>query len=410
MIQPMKNILLYTLIASMLLACNSKQPTNQTVVVEENHQGEAEHTEDGEHQKNGNTVELTAQQVEVAGVVIGEIKQRSLSNVLKVNGLLDVPPQSFASVSIPLGGFVKKTDLLPGTRVKKGQVIAMVENPEFIEIQQEYLESVSQLEYLRQEFERQQELLSENVASAKNFQKVKADYNAMQARVGGLRERLKLIGVNPTKLSSNNLSKTVPVYSPITGYVTNVNVNIGKYVQPMDVMFTIANTEHLHVELTVFERDLSKIKKGQKVRFTLPNENATERIATVYLIGREVSRERTVKVHAHLDEEDMALTPGVFVSALIETESQTVPALPNEAIVQTEGKDYVFLYQGSRKEGDRQMYDYQMVQVQRGVVEEGYSAVNLPDSITTSKAQVVLEGSYSLLGKLKNSEEEGHGH
>lgn len=374
---------------------------------QDEHAGEA--SEEG-HEEESGMVELTSEQYQTAGIVTGSLEQRNLSNLLKVNGLLDVPPQSMASVSAPLGGFVRNTELLPGTRVKKGQVIAKIENPEFIQIQQDYLESLSRLEYLETEFERQKELFSENVASAKNFQQVSADYKAVQARVSALKERLKLINVNTSRLSPTTLSSTAPVYAPITGYVTDVNVNIGSYIQPTDVMFTIANTEHLHVELTVFEKDVANLRKGQKVRYVLSGADAKERSATIHLIGREIREDRTLTVHAHLDKEDTELLPGVFVTAYIEMGDKQVPALPNEAVVQSEGKDYVFISKGERKEGEQQMYDYQMIGVQKGISESGYTQVILPDSLRQENTQLVLKGAYSLLSKMMNSEEGGHGH
>lgn len=411
----------FILFTGVLFSCNEGKERVQAAAAKEGsasesnsggeegeaHAGEA--SEEG-HEEESGIVELTSEQFQTAGIVTGPLEQRNLSNLLKVNGLLDVPPQSMASVSTPLGGFVRNTELLPGTRVKKGQVIATIENPEFIQIQQEYLESLSRLEYLETEFERQKQLFSENVASAKNFQQVTADFKAVQARVSSLKERLRIVNVNTTRLSPATLSSTAPVYAPITGYVTDVNVNIGSYVQPTDVMFTIANTEHLHVELTVFEKDVAKLKKGQKVRYVLSGENAKGRSATIHLIGREIREDRTVTVHAHLDEEDAELLPGVFVTAYIEMGGEQVPALPNEAVVQSEGKDYVFVPKGQRKEGERQMYDYQMIEIQKGVSQSGYTQVTLPDSLPQEKQQFVLKGAYSLLAKMMNSEEGGHGH
>lgn len=360
------------------------------------------------HPEESGLIELSAAQYANARIETGPLEKKNLSNVFRVNGVLDVPPQSLASVSTPLGGFVRATELLPGSRVRKGEAIATVENADFIQIQQEYLEAQSRLEYLQQEYNRQEELYRENVASAKNFQQVSAEYKATQARVAGLKERLRLIGINPARLSATNLSRTVSVYAPITGYVTAVNVNIGRYVQPTDVMFTIANTEHLHVELTVFEKDVVKLRKGQKVRFTLPNESTRERTATIYLIGREITPDRTVRVHAHMDQEDTQLLPGLFVSALVELDGSQVPALPEEAIVQSEGRHYVFIAKGKREEDGQTMHNFLMMPVEKGISDGGFAAVTLPDSL--SGKPIVRKGAYSLLSKAKNTEEEGHGH
>jgi cobalt-zinc-cadmium efflux system membrane fusion protein len=176
-------------------------------------------------------------------------------------------------------------------------------------------------------------------------------------------------------------------------------------------MFEIVNTEHLHVDLKVFEKDISKIKEGQRIRFTLPNEDNKERLASVYLIGRSISDDRTVKVHGHLDEEDEQYLPGMFVTALIEISNNTVNALPEETIVQSEGKNYIYVFEGKRMENNQEMNDFKMVEIQKGITENNYTEIILPDTFDVNSNQIVLKGAYSLLSKMKISGEEGgHGH
>ncbi|WP_026461312.1 efflux RND transporter periplasmic adaptor subunit [Adhaeribacter aquaticus] len=404
---------IYILLISVFLAvaCNDKNTESKKEKPEagEHSEKEGEHKEGQEeaHEESETAVELTSEQFVIGKVELGNITSKNLSSVIAVNGLLDVPPQNLVSVSAPLGGFVKSTDLLQGMRVKKGQLVAMVENPEFISIQQDYLESKSQLEFLALEYERQKELAREQVGPLKNLQQVTAQYKAMQSRVNGLKQQLAHIGLSPSRVQANRITRTLPVYSPINGYVTEVNTNRGSYVTPTDVMFKIVDTDHLHVELTVFEKDITKLKVGQKVRFTLPNESGRERMATLHLIGREISAERTVRVHAHLDREEEQLIPGMYVKAFIELNLNTVPALPQEAIVQSEGKDYIFVYKGERTEAGEKMRDFEMMEVRKGVTESGYTEIIEPANI---QEQIAVKGAYSLLAKMKNTEEEGEGH
>jgi cobalt-zinc-cadmium efflux system membrane fusion protein len=368
------------------------------------------HAEETEKHKEApeNTVEFTARQYEVAGIELGKPEMKNLSQVLQVNGVLDVPPQNMASISAPLGGFVKSTNLLQGKLVKKGSVIAIIENPEFIQIQQDYLENKSQLDYLTLELARQKELRAENVNSAKTLQQTEAEYKTIRARVNGLKERLAMIGISPKQIHAGNISRTAPLISPITGYVTAVNVNIGTFVNPTDILFSIADTEHLHVELTIFEKDATKITMGQKVRFTLPNENQ-ERHATIYLIGKAVTEDRTIRVHAHLDKEDHNLIPNTYVNALVELKGATVLALPQEAIVHADGKNYLFIAKGQRKENNELRHDFEKLEIMTGVSEYGFTEVFLPKNVADT-TQVVVKGAYSLLSKMNNSEEEGEGH
>ncbi|PIQ21622.1 MAG: efflux transporter periplasmic adaptor subunit [Cytophagales bacterium CG18_big_fil_WC_8_21_14_2_50_42_9] len=399
------NSKLYIVIISIFLITSCNQTGKEA---EKEEPAAAEHAEEaGAHEENENTVEFTPEQFVIGKVELGKIAPKNLSNVIAVNGLLDVPPQNLLSVSAPMGGFVQSTDLLQGMRIKKGQLVAVIENPEFVTIQQDYLESISQLEYLTLEYQRQKELAAEQVGSLKNFQQVTAQYKAMQSRVNGLKQQLAHIGIPASRLQPGKITRTLPIYSPINGYVTEVNTNRGSYVTPTDVMFEIVDTEHLHVELTVFEKDLTKLKVGQKIRFYLPNESGAERTATLHLIGREISPERTVRVHAHLDKEETQLIPGMYVKAFIELDINTVPALPQEAVVQSEGKDYIFVLKGTRQEAGQQMRDFEMVEVRKGVTESGYTEIVEPAAI---KDFIAVKGAYSILAKMKNTEEEGEGH
>ena len=359
-------------------------------------------TEAHDHEEEAGVVELTAIQFKTAGIVFGKPENRQISGAVKVNGLLDVPPQQQVSIAVPMGGFVKQTSLLQGMRVKQGQVIAVLENLDYIQMQQDYLEVRSQLEYATKEHERQQELAKENVNALKTLQQAKATWQTLQAKENGLKQKLGVLNINIASLEKGNIQRTINVTAPISGYVTQVNVNLGQFVTPADILFRIVNTEHLHAELTVFEKDIPKLKIGQLVRFTLANET-TQRTATVHLIGREISAERTVRVHCHLEQEDTQLLPGTYLQALIETGANAVKALPDAAVVNFENKAYVFV----RKPGTDSTYHFNMLEVQKGNSEQGYTEVTFPKDAPAS--EVVVNGAYDLLAKMKNSgEHEGH--
>jgi len=378
-------VLLFT--AFLFAACGSKtEETKQ----EEHHEEEA------------SVVELTPEQVKIINLKLGKIEMKDLSGAIKVNGMLDVPPQNLVSISAPMGGFVKSTELLQGMKVSKGQAIVVMQHPDYIQMQQDYLETKSQLEYLELEYRRQQELSKDNVNSQKTLQQAKSQYESMLAKNAGLKSKLLMLGINADKLTSQTIQNTISISSPISGYVTHVNVNIGMYVNPTDVMFKIVDTEHLHAELTVFEKDVPKIKLGQKVRFTLANET-DERTATVYLIGREISEDRTVRIHCHLDKEDLDLLPGMYLKAYVEAGTQSLPAIPNEAIVNFEGKDYVFV-------AEKEANHFKMLEVTKGISELGFTEVEIKEGLS-KESLIVINGAYDILAKIKNSEEEeGHGH
>ncbi|WP_316847238.1 efflux RND transporter periplasmic adaptor subunit [Pedobacter psychrodurus] len=352
------------------------------------------------HEKS-DIVTLTPEQHKLAEITLGEMELKELSGTTKVNGMLDLPPQSLVSISTPLEGIVKSTDMLQGMRVKKGALVAVMQNPEFIQMQQDYLDYKSQLQFLKQELDRQEELAKENVNSKKALQKARSEYQSVSARLLGQRSKLSLINISFAALEKGQILKTFNLYAPMAGYVTQVNTNIGAFASTTDLLFKIADTEHLHAELTVFEKDVPKLKIGQKVRFTLANEEK-ERMATVHLIGREISKERTVQVHCHLDKEDTQLLPGMYLKAYVESGTNKVEALPDAAIVEFEGKKYVFIEQSASKLA----YRYRMMEVKTEVAENGYTQVSFAEAV--AKPKVVVKGAYDLLSKVKNEEEEEH--
>ncbi len=348
-----------------------------------------------------NTVELNNEQCNRAEIQIGRVETKSLSSIIKVNGKLDVPPQNLVSITPPMAGFLKSTEMLQGMKVNKGDVLAVLQNSEYIQLQQDYLESKSQLEFLEAEYKRQQILANENVSSEKVLAQTKANYKSTFAKVSGLTSKLASKGIDLLQVENGHFQNTITIHAPISGYVTQVHVNIGMFVNTTDVLFKIVDTKHLHAELTVFEKDVPKIKVGQKVKFTLANENI-ERTATVYLIGKEIEADRTIRIHCHLSEEDAELLPGMYLKAFIETGTTTVKALPSEAVINYEGIDYVFVEQKITKKGIR---SFKMIEVKKGISELGYTEIFLNNDVAEN-SPIVVKGAFDLMSEMKNREEE----
>lgn len=359
---------------------------------------------EGKHE-DPTAVELSEVQYKTAGIQIGSIEEKQLSGTLKANGKLDIPPQNLVSVTVPFGGYLKSTELLQGTRVKKGQLLAELQGPDYIQLQENYLDSKSQLDFLQSEFQRQERLAKENVNAQKTLQQSKADYQSMLAKTNGLRARLALLNINIEKVEAGDFQNSIRLFSPINGYVIEVNVNIGAFVTPADVMFRIADTEHMHADVLVFEKDIPKLQLGQTIRFTLANETK-ERTAKIHLIGREIGKDRTVQVHGHLSQEDQNLIPGTYLKAIIETGGTKVKALPDEAIVNFEGKKYIFILVAGDSSSPEKAYRFKLVEVSTGVSESGFTEVYLPEENSGAPAKIVVKGAYDLLSKMKNSEEE----
>jgi membrane fusion protein, heavy metal efflux system len=378
-------IVLSFLVLITMLSCNSKTEAAK----------EETKTEDKA------LVVLNKEQFKIAEITLGDFEMKNLSGAIKVNGMLDVPPQNLISISPPIGAFLKSTEMLQGMKVSKGQVIAVMQNADFIQMQQDYMEAKSQLEFLEADYKRQGELAKDNVNSKKTFLQAKTLYQSMLAKVNGLKAKLNLLNINIGQIELGQFQNTITMYAPISGYVTQVNVNIGMYVNPTDVMFKIVDTEHLHAELTVFEKDVPQLKIGQKVRFTLANEN-DERMATVYLIGREIQSDRTVRIHCHLDKEDRELLPGMYLKAYVEAGTKSVAALPEKSVVEFEGKNYIFIEQMANTDD---VHTFKMIVVEKGAVEMEYVEIKPIDAVPLG-AKIVINGAYDILAKMKNTEEE----
>jgi membrane fusion protein, heavy metal efflux system len=372
---------------------------------------ETEVIEDEQHE-NENHVELTQAQFEQSNIIIGKVKLQTLGVELQVSGKIEVPPQGNISINMPYGGFVKSTKMLPGTKVKRGQLLATIENPDFIQFQQEYLEGLAKREFLKAEFDRQKSLYDEKVTSGKKFQQAKSTYEVNEASLNGMEARLRLIGFNIRNLKAGNISSSVNIYSPISGSVREVYTNIGKYINPKDVIMDLTDAEDLHVELTVYENDAPRVLKGQKIYFTVANAPKNVREAEVFLIGSSIRENRSVTVHGHLKREEADLFPGMYVNAQIVTDSHEVLAVPEEAVVRYNGKYFVFISREKPSENGVKTHSFEMKEVTTGYKELGYIQITYKsgnEQLATD--DIALKGAFTLLSKAKNSEEEGgHGH
>ena len=349
-------------------------------------------------------VELRDDQIKMAGIETGSIEWRSLSGNLKVNGSVGVAPENLATVCMPFGGFVKSVTLMPGHAVTKGQTLAILENQQFVEIQQNYLEAKSKLEFAEAEFKRHTELFKEDVYSQQNLQKVTADYKGLKAEVKALEQKLAMIGIDPANLHEDDISRSVSLISPISGYVKAVNINVGKYVASSDILFEIVNSDKLYLELTLFEKDADKVSVGQKIRFFINNETE-QHDAVIYQTGRTINADKSYKVYALVKGVCKNLLPGMYVNATIEAASSSVIALPSEAIVSFDDKDYIFVFEKTKTEGGKPFTEYRMIEVQKGVTDGGYTEIILPKGLDAKSAKVVIKGAYNLLSAKKNAGE-----
>ena len=350
-----------------------------------------------EKESNETTIELSDAQLKNAGIQVSSIEKKAISSLLKVNGVIDVPPQNMVSISAPLGGYLKYTKLLPGMHINKGESIALMEDQQYITLQQEYLTAKSKLSFLQNEFNRQETLNKSAAASDKVFQEASMNYASQKVLVKSLSEKLLLIGINPDNLNENTISRSIAIHSPIDGYVSKVNVNIGKYANPTDVLFELVNPQDIHLALDVFEKDIDDLQIGQKLLAYTNTQPDKKYPCEIILIGKDISENRSVEIHCHFDQYDKLLIPGMYMNAEIEVASKNDYVIADESIVTFEGKHYVFYENGKNK--------FEMVEVETGNSENGSTQIIFKNNFNPEGKLFVTKGAYSILMKSKNTEE-----
>lgn len=346
-------------------------------------------------------VELSSIQFKAADITLGQIQDRNLSDVLRVNGVIKLPATDQADVTSFLGGTVTKILVNKGQKVNKSQLLAVIESPEFIQLQEQYMVSKTNLDYLELEFQRQQTLRDQNVNSQKVYQKTKSDLNIERARYQSLTNQLKLLKVTP---GSNATS--IEITSPIEGNVSSIDVKIGTNIAAGQPMFNVVDNSKVHLDLMVFEKDLAQIKVGQNVSFSLTNNNSQPITATIFSIGNAFEPgTKTVAVHANITPTDQSLVPGFYVNALIYMGDSKLPSLPDTAIVKADGKQYIFVVEDQNLEE----FHFKRIEVKTGISELGYTQVTILQSMPQSP-QIALTGAYYIQSHLIKNEGGSHDH
>lgn len=350
-----------------------------------------------------NSVRLTDEQIKMSGIQIGTIERRLISNTLKINGEIASMPQNTASVSMPMGGRIKNINVIPGSKVYKGQILGYIENYDFIELQQNYLETKSKKYYVGLDYQRQRMLYSNDASSKKNLQLISSEYNTLKIQLRGYEQKLLLIGINPSHLTSRGITRSIAIKSPISGYIKSVNAKIGLMASATDNLFEIVNIKNLFIQLTVFDKDIDKLHEGQKISFYVNDEKETHH-AIVYQTTKSIDSDRSYKVLARIISNCGNVLPGMYVNAEVALNGVRKPTLPDEAIVNYGGKDFIFICTGSKTLNGEKGTEYKMIEVNKGTSNGGYTQVNIPSGLCSG--MIVTKGAYNILSALKNAGEE----
>lgn len=369
--------IIYSILFITVIGCKSK---------------EAESTIDDSAVITDDRVFITNEQWKKNNMKLVTVEEQDFPTTIKVVGKIDVPPTNKVVVTAKMGGFIKSIPLLVGDKVKKGQRLVTVENQEFVAMQQQYLETKQEIAFLKSEFERQKALFDEKITSERNYLKAKRDFEVAQTTLVSLQKQLQMINISATKLNSNSITSVTGIYAPISGNVTKIKTVTGSYISPADEILEIIDNKHLHLELSVFEKDALKLKVGQEISFRVPELSSEVYKAKVHLIGKSINENRTVDVHAHIEEEQKRnFLSGMFAEATIKTSSSQVKTLPETAIAEVEGKKFALKLDENTNEG----YYFKKEKVEVGNTVKSF--VELKELELQNEAKFLEKGVFNLL-------------
>ncbi len=395
-----------------LISCGNKDGNAEVAKTEEKHTDEHE---------DPNIATLTYEQIKSVGVELGTIEQKQLTASVKANGVLKVPNQNRASVNSVYSGVVKSLLVQPGSYVSKGQTIATIANPEFIQAQSEYLNVNVKISLAELEVKRQKDLNAGNAGALKNLQSAETTLRTLRTLQSTLHQQIQLMGINPERLTNGKLVSVVSITSPISGVVSNVMVKMGSYVDVTTVVAEIVDNKQLHLDLFVYEKNLSKLKNNQTIHFNITNNPGKEYDAKIFSLGSSFEGEsKTVSVHAMVEGDKTGLIDGMNVTAVISLDKAVVPALPSDAIVNYQGKDYIFIAIEKHDKGNDSIkqdvkkievhenengISFERIPVVKGNSDIGYTEITLLKEIPIN-TMVAVKGAFFILAKQTNTE--GH--
>lgn len=375
-------------------SCTNENASKTEPVMEEQHPHEKE-----------SSVHLSRKQAEAIHLILGSVEKKNLTGTLRASGYLKVPPQNKASISSAFGGTIQSILVQEGDLVSKGQILATLVHPDFIKLQQDYLENLAQLNYAAAEWKRQKELSDKQVSAQKVFQKTESDYHTLSAKNQALKKQLALLNINAELLNAETITPEVSIKSPIKGNVSHIGINIGKTVQPTDELMDVVDNSQLHIDLFIYEQDLNKIKNGQLADIRLTNIPGKQYTAKIFSIGSAFEGEsKSVPVHATVTGDKTGLIEGMNVTANIAIETNTFPSVPESAIISFGGNDYIFIQAASETaEG----LSFERIQVKRGITDNGFTEIT-PLQDMLDDVHVVISGSYYLMSMMTNEGEHEH--
>jgi len=347
-------------------------------------------------------VHLSPQKFKSLKIELDTMQRHTFEGIIYTNGSLEVPPQHEATITAILGGNVVSIDVIEGTEIKKGQTIAYLSHPNFINIQTAYIKAFHNDEYLSAQYARQQKLSDAEIGAGKELQKVKAEYLTNKGEMNGYAAQLKQLNLNLKHIQDGNLYDRIPVISPISGSIEAVDIQLGQFVDAQTSMFKVVNTEHIHADFMVFEKDVMFVKKGQKMEFTVATSNEPIQAEIISVGKRFEESPRAIHIHADIEAKDFQLVAGMYIKGKIFTETNELMALPETAVITEDRKTYIFITTQTEEE-QKEEYEFKMFEVKTGKQEGGWIAIDLLKPLPEN-ARIVQKGAYYLISEMIKDE------
>lgn len=389
----MKKYTILLIISIVMFSCITKQPGGHD-------HGHGGHDDHEDHQEG--EVHLTSKQIQTIGLELGDFKNIKTTEFVKATGTLGLPPNAYASVSAKTEGIIRGSKIfVEGNAIKKGAIIAYIENTDFIVKQQSYLETKAELNYKKLELDRQRTLVESNAGVTRNLQNAEAEFAMLEAKLKGLEKQLAFLGISASKLTVDSILQRIPIVAPMSGFISEINLHTGMYVQPSIPLMEIITDDHLHLELDVYEKDIAQIKVGQMISYTLPAIGSKVFEGEVSIIGKEFnSQSKSIRIHGHLKGEKPMFLKDLFINAKIWLTDETTKAVPESAVIMDGASTFIYITKNTDNKSET---EFEKLEVITGATFEGYTSVKLL-SLFPLNSKIVTKGAYYVYAQSRNGE------
>lgn len=379
-----KWLLLLPTLGLILLSCSSPQK-------QDNH----------EHDENEGKISLNKVQQDALGLRVNKLQKREMDQTITAMGNLQLAPTDKSKVLSYLGGYIKTIHAVEGDYVKRGQILATLENPKFINLQQEYIRAYNQWKYTEKAYIREKKLSNQKINASKDFQKTEAEYYSNLNNYKGLKIQLEMLGVQTSTIEKGNLQRTLKIKAPINGYVNSIAINLGTFIDEQTELFTISNTKKMHADVIVYEDNINFLEKGQKVDVAIGKNRIISGVISSIAQAYE-GEQKGIKVHIQLINPPSELVEGTYIKATIHGKAKNYFAVNDDAIVTMDNQNFIFIKETQQKE----LTIFNLFPIESILNEDGFTAITFKD--TNSIIEYVSVGAYYMLSELQKGELEEH--